>query len=136
MTQWRRAYTENGVSRGIFTLSSGVGAPNVDYNCTKESNNPIGIRAGSTPLADSFKSPQDGSLSGSLNIKNNYATYLGLDYITLHPVGIKNFTADNQIIIWATGEYAVMQDRRIYPNFPNFSEYNQEGIDADYESNQ
>ena len=136
MTQWRRAYVENGVVNGTLTLPSGVGAPNVDANCT-DANDTVSARAmeakrGNTPMWDHFKSPANDALFGSVRIQHE-----GDNRDLLLPAtALANFTDDtvDQMMLWATGEYASMQDRRIYDNtttLNKFSEYNTTGIQAD-----
>ena len=136
MTQWRRAYVENGVVNGTLTLPSGVGAPNVDANCT-DGNDTAGAEAmrkarGNTKMLDHFKSPANDALFGSVRIQHE-----GDNRDLLLPAtAIANFTDDtvDQMMLWATGEYASMQDRRIYDNTANanpFSEYNKTGVERD-----
>jgi hypothetical protein len=136
MTQWRRAYVENGVVNGTLTLPSGVGAPNVDANCT-DANDTARARTmeskrGNTPMWDHFKSPASDALFGSVRIQHE-----GDNRDLLLPAtALENFTDDSvdQMMLWATGEYASMQDRRIYDNTATanpFSEYNTTGIQAD-----
>jgi hypothetical protein len=135
MTQWRRAFVENGVVNGTLTLPSGVGAPNVDAKCTEA--NSTGIvemikLRGDTPMLDYFKSPSNDALFGSVRIQHE-----GDNRDLLLPAtALDNFTDDsvNQIMLWAEGEYAAIHDRRIYDNTATanpFSEYNTTGIRED-----
>ena len=134
MTQWRRAYVENGVVNGTLTLTSGVGAPNVDANCT-DGNNTAGAEAmrkarGNTRMLDHFKSPANDALFGSVRIQHE-----GDNRDLLLPAtAIANFTDDSvdQMMLWATGEYASIQDRRIRQVAGNvFADYNKTGVEAD-----
>jgi len=133
MTQWRRAYVENGVVNGTLTLPSGVGAPNVDANCT-DGNNTVNAEImrkarGNTRMLDHFKSPASDALFGSVRIQHE-----GDNRDLLLPAtAIANFTDDNEtMMLWATGEYASMQDRRIRQLAANrFSDYNKTGVEKD-----
>jgi hypothetical protein len=136
MTQWRRAYSENGVVNGTFTLNSGVGAPNVGVNCTTGNTGKDGndinltkypLRKGSTALLDPFTSPSKDALFGSVRIAH---TGDNRDLL-LSATAIDNFTAPNQMMLWATGEYASIQDRRIKSNLPSVSDYNGTGVERD-----
>jgi hypothetical protein len=135
MTQWRRAFVKNGVVNGTLTLPSGVGAPNVSAKCTEATSDGITkmIRErNDTPMLDYFKSPDQNALFGSVRIQHE-----GDNRDLLLPAtALDNFTDDsvNQIMLWAEGEYASMQDRRIYDNTATanpFSEYNTTGIRED-----
>jgi hypothetical protein len=118
------------------TSTGQIGAPNVDANCT-DGNNTAGAEAmrkarGNTRMLDHFKSPANDALFGSVRIQHE-----GDNRDLLLPAtAIANFTDDSvdQMMLWATGEYASMQDRRIYDNTTNanpFSEYNKTGVEAD-----
>jgi hypothetical protein len=149
MTQWRRAYAENSVVNGTLTLPSGVGAPNVNANCTNNINGDETDKSGVlykylharnsvlnsdryqyTKALDSFTSPSANALFGSVRIQH------GGDNrdLLLPATAIANFTDDtvNQIMLWATGEYASIQDRRLYHPAGNvFSKYDKSGIQVD-----
>jgi hypothetical protein len=148
MTQWRRAYVENGVVNGTLTLPSGVGAPNVDANCTDKIDGNETDKSGVLyrylharsnvsgytykKALDSFTSPSANALFGSVRIQHE-----GDNRDLLLPAtAIENFTDDSvdQMMLWATGEYASIQDRRIYDNNATanpFSEYNKTGVQED-----
>ena len=139
MPQWRRAYVENGVVNGTLTLPSGVGAPNVDANCT-DANNTASFRKyvtdkkSSQPI-DHFTSPAKDALFGSVRIQHNASANNPSNRDLLLPAtAIANFTTGKNMMLWATGEYASMQDRRLQqPAGKRFSEYNTTGVlrDAD-----
>ncbi len=139
MPQWRRAYVENGVVNGTLTLPSGVGAPNVDANCTDANNTAsfkkyITLKKSSQPI-DHFTSPSKDALFGSVRIQHNASVNNPNNRDLLLPAtAIENFTTGKTMMLWATGEYASIQDRRLQqPAGKRFSEYNTTGIlrDAD-----
>ncbi len=136
MPQWRRAYVENSVVNGTLTLPSGVGAPDANKSCA-DNNNTDSFKEylklkNSSPLIDHFTSPSKDALFGSVRIQYNGGGNKPNNRDLLLPAtAIENFTTDDQMMLWATGEYAAIQDRRIKKQANTFSIYDVKGIRDD-----
>jgi hypothetical protein len=153
MTQWRRAFIENGVVNGTFTLPSGVGAPDVnitacasdindtDTNTTRSRtaryinarNKYISEAEGKyRPAKDIFQSPSSNALFGSVRLQHEGDNR----DLLLNATAIANFTDDDvgtsnsdQAMLWAGGEWASIQDRQLYHKAGDtFSSYYPQGI--------
>ena len=97
-----------------------VSAPNVDANCTLTVAN----------IDSNFTSPSSDAFLGEVEI---YKDTGDIRSLLLPATALENYTTDNMMMLWAEGEYAAIQDRRIYGDSTdgNRSDYNITGLSAD-----
>ena len=147
---WRTVLGSNSASIQNGTATdTNVTAPNVNANClniamaanadNNETNNTI---AG---MVSNFTSPSSDVLFGDVTISKGGADPRSL---LIPATALDNYTASTQMMLWADGEYAAIQDRRIGSDVnstgsgsaalgfatttrPGYSDYNLTGIAAD-----
>jgi len=119
---WRTAFNQAGggsSQNGASTLAGGIVAPSVDANCTflassqsntaGDLNRSINYYPIVNSLDSNFTSVSSHALFGEVRI---YHTGDNRD-LMLPATALANYTVPRQMMLWATGEYASIQDRRI-----------------------
>ena len=124
VNNWRNVLNANASSivNGTGTESN-VTAPNVESACltnaiatnaaANDDNGTLNKIANMTSL---FTSPSSDLLFGDITISTGGEDPRNL---LIHATALDNYTADNQMMLWADGEYAAIQDRRITDNTQN-----------------
>lgn len=126
---WRNIFSKrDGTAKNGTAVDINLSAPNVDANCSENPN-----FTGSWALDANFTTPSADALFGEVSIAHGGSDPRSL---LLPAVALSNYTTDNQVMLWAEGEYASIQDRRIYDPDGNvstvdYAEYNTTGIEKD-----
>jgi hypothetical protein len=121
---WRDIFsTTGGTAKNGTATDANLTAPNVENNCTQNA-----LFTGDWALDSNFTTPSEDALFGEVGIKHGGSDPRSL---LLPAVALKNYTTDNQMMLWAEGEYASIQDRRIFDVNQSYSEYNTTGIEED-----
>jgi len=112
LANWRLAFNQAGggsAQNGASTLAATVAAPNVDSNCTQLPDVNTTSYPAIANLDSNFTSVASDALFGEVRI-----SHTGDNRDLLLPAtALANYTPDNMMMLWATGEYASIQDRRI-----------------------
>ncbi len=124
---WRNIF--NTVNRGNVDNGTAINlaliAPAIDENCTVDKADQF---TGTYVLDTNFTTPASDAFFGEVRISH---TGDNRDMI-LPATPLANYTTDNQMMLWAEGEYAAIQDRRIADaNNTTASEYNTTTITDD-----
>ena len=110
---WRKIFSRvNGKAKNGTATELNVTAPTVDENCTiATDNNGTGF-SGDYALDTNFTTPASDAFFGEVRISHAGDKRDML----LVATALSNYTTDNQMMLWAEGEYAAIQDRRINDN--------------------
>jgi hypothetical protein len=117
---WKSVFKKHGSSVNGTAINHSLLAPNVNTTCD--------TRSDGTPLY--FNAPDKNIIFGEVSISK-----VGTDprNLLLKARAIENYTDDGQMMLWAPGEYASIQDRRIIAdsNGDGLADYNTVGIADD-----
>ena len=152
-SSWRTVLGSGSASRKNGTaVDINVTAPNVNVGCletasnTNSDNNETNTTIGK--MTSTFTSPSSDVIFGDVTISKGGADPRNL---LIQATALDNYTASTQMMLWAPGEYAAIQDRRIGQDVnlqgtasttagfagvvrANFSDYNLTGIAKDSEA--
>lgn len=131
---WRDVFDIGGLAQNGAAADGNVSAPNVESNCT------TALWAtqftGDYKIDANFTAPSADAMFGEVRI-----SHAGDKRDMILPAtALANYTTDNQMMLWAEGEYASLQDRRIADdidanvgtaNENGYADYNISGIVAD-----
>jgi len=126
---WRNIFSRvNGKAKNGTATELNVTAPSVDENCTTATDNNGTGFSGDYALDTNFTTPASDAFFGEVRISHAGDKRDML----LTATALSNYTTDNQMMLWAEGEYASIQDRRIKDNNTStVADYNTTGIGAD-----
>jgi hypothetical protein len=127
---WQKIFSKIGGSSVNGTATGEpIHSPNVHVDCYKVDENktdpsidgPIGYERIRREMDSNFTSPSSNALFGEVTIshkkgpsKADANKILPNRSLLLKAKVLDNYTTDNQMMLWAPGEYAAIQDRRLY----------------------
>ena len=130
MPSWRNTfnspqggYADNRLVLNGSAIGVKVGAPNVKTTCEDS-------LVASKKIGANFISPSSKAMFGEVTMSRGGDDKRSL---VLPASPLVNYTTDNQMMLWAEGEYAAIQDRRIFAGTgaDGFSDYNKSGLKED-----
>jgi hypothetical protein len=123
---WKKVFSVYGTAKNGTATKYALNAPNVKDTCDE-----IDLNKTKYPYYGHFSAPDNNILFGEVEISK----YDDGDprSLLLKARAIDNYTTENQMMMWAPGEYAAIQDRRIVPdgNGDGLADYDTNGIAND-----